>query len=590
MSDYPVTRGARPGDPHLRLRLAALTAVIVGVILVALAAFLLSYTGIHQIALQAGVSAGLARLYPLMFDAMLVITCSAVLATRTAGWATKVYVWVCLLLVVGAVAVGDALYATGVHLTGQAARATIAVVPWVLLLLGFGVWLVMLRHWRRIRMAGAVNGAETGRPAQADRNGHADRPVPVAQAAPPDRAPQAAQPDRAPQAGQADRAAQAMAASAAAGGAASWAARRGATEGRTRTPRVGIDTLLEQQAGRAPERPAAADGPAANRATATGQEKQRTTTPGERQPAGSTAATTAGTTAAAAAAAAAAGTAAGIAAGTAAGAKPGARGDTKPGTAEETRPETTAATTPGSPVGTTPGTTPAVAATTATTAASATPGTAGTTPGTAGTTPGTAAGTTPEATGTTPASAGTTPETAAGTTPASAATTPGTAADARPGTAATTTGTAATTTGTADTGAGADAGAGAIGSPDPGSTGQDSGGKDKAGAQNRRRRLGGLLEIPASEDDEEGSVRILPQQPKAPATDAASSRDGGEAGGAGDGKETPASALTEESKTFESLPAGTADPDPANPPAPLPHFDRPRSTPTPPQETGADGD
>ncbi len=61
MSDYPVTRGARPGDPHLRLRLAALTAVIVGVILVASAAFLLSYSGIHQIALQAGVSARLAR-------------------------------------------------------------------------------------------------------------------------------------------------------------------------------------------------------------------------------------------------------------------------------------------------------------------------------------------------------------------------------------------------------------------------------------------------------------------------------------------------------------------------------------------------
>ena len=77
MSDYPVTRGARPGDPHLRLRLAALTAVIVGVILVALAAFLFSYTGIHQIALQAGVAPGLARLYPLMFDAMLIITCSA---------------------------------------------------------------------------------------------------------------------------------------------------------------------------------------------------------------------------------------------------------------------------------------------------------------------------------------------------------------------------------------------------------------------------------------------------------------------------------------------------------------------------------
>jgi hypothetical protein len=89
MSDYPVTRGARPADPHLRLRLAALTAVIVGVVLVALAAFLFSYTGIRQIALQAGVSPHLARLYPLMFDAMLIITCSAVLATRTAGWGTK---------------------------------------------------------------------------------------------------------------------------------------------------------------------------------------------------------------------------------------------------------------------------------------------------------------------------------------------------------------------------------------------------------------------------------------------------------------------------------------------------------------------
>ena len=225
MSDYPVTRGARPDDPHLRLRLAALTAVIIGVILVALAAFLLSYSGIHQIALQAGVSTGLARLYPLMFDAMLIITCSAVLATRTAGWGTKVYVWVCLLLVVGAVAVGDALYATGVHLTGQAARATIAVVPWVLLLLGFGIWLVMLRHWRRIRMAGAVNGAEAEparagrperprRPGRTGRTGRAARPGPAGPGSPTGpRRPgsptgprsSAGQPDRAPQAAPAGR-------------------------------------------------------------------------------------------------------------------------------------------------------------------------------------------------------------------------------------------------------------------------------------------------------------------------------------------------------------------------------------------------
>jgi Protein of unknown function (DUF2637) len=485
MSDYPVTRGARPGDPHPRLRLAALTAVIVGVILVALAAFLFSYAGIHQIALQAGVSPGLARLYPLMFDAMLIITCSAVLATRTAGWGTKTYVWVCLLLVVGAVAVGDALYATGVHLTGQAARATIAVIPWVLLLLGFGIWLVMLRHWRRIRMGGAIDGAEAGRAAPAGRNGRAGR------AAAADRARQTAP---AIPTGQAGRAAPAMAAgaaagAAAAGGAASWPARRGATSARTRAPQMGIDTLLEQRASRAPERAPAADSPAAaDRAAATGQGKQRTATPGERQPAGPPA-TVAGT-----AAGAAAGTAAGIAAAKVAGAttgtRPGTPGDTKPVTAGETG------------------------------------------PGTAETTAGTAAGTKPGTTGTRPRAS----DTDAG-------------ADPR-------------------TGAGA-TGAGATGAGDPAEAGRDEGGKDKAPAQERRRRLGGLLETPASADDEEAYVRILPAEPKAAPGDAAPKAEG-----------------------EEGTPAGTAaaatEPDPANPPAPLPHFDRPRSTPTPPQETGAD--
>jgi len=131
--------------------------------------------------------------------------------------------------------------------------------------------------------------------------------------------------------------------------------------------------------------------------------------------------------------------------------------------------------------------------------------------------------------------------------------------------------------------------AGATGPADQAGTGQDNGGQDKAGTQNRR-RLGGLREMPLSEDDEEGSVRILPEPPKAAATDAASGQDGGEAGGTGDGTETPASTRTEGGKAFESLPAAAADPDPANPPAPLPHFDRPRSTPTPPRETGADGE
>ena len=249
MSDYPVTRGSRSGDPHPTLRLVALTAVIVGVVLVAGAAFLLSYNGIHQIALQAGVSPGLARLYPLMFDAMLVISCAAALALRNAGWGAKCYVWVSLLLLVCAVAVGDALHATGVRLDGQAARAVIAIIPWVLLLMGFVMWLVMLRQWRRARAAAAANGTAVAGSAAAGA---------------------------------------AAAGSAAGAGAVTWAGGRDAPLARSGSSRDGMDTLLERPAGRAPDRPSATEGPAAGeRAAAKDQpaRQRRTGAPDERQPA-----------------------------------------------------------------------------------------------------------------------------------------------------------------------------------------------------------------------------------------------------------------------------------------------------------------
>ena len=260
MNDYPVTRRARPGDPHLRLRLAALIAVIAGVVLVAAAAFLLSYAGIHQIALHAGVSPRLARLYPLMFDAMLVVTCAAVLALRNAGWGTKFYVWACLLLVLAAVAVGDALHATGIQLTGQAARAAIAVIPWVLLLMGFGIWLMMLRQWRRARAAAATSAGGTVNAAESSQAG-GERP-----------------------------AIEAPAAAAAGAGAVTWAVGRSAAPDRPGPggPGVGIDALLQRNAGQAPDRTATETTPAG--APAPGQEqRQRTSEPGQDRPAAETA-------------------------------------------------------------------------------------------------------------------------------------------------------------------------------------------------------------------------------------------------------------------------------------------------------------
>jgi len=180
MSNYPVGRRPRSADPQSTLRLAALTAVSAGVVLLAAAAFVLSYSGIHAVALQAGVSPRLAKLYPVIFDAMLVIAGAAAMALRGAGWWSRFYAWACLIALLAAVAIGDAVHATGTALPERASRAAVAITPWVLLLLAFGLLLTMLRHFRKARTAvaarqearaaaasggqpGEANGAATGR-------------------------------------------------------------------------------------------------------------------------------------------------------------------------------------------------------------------------------------------------------------------------------------------------------------------------------------------------------------------------------------------------------------------------------------------
>jgi len=162
MSNDPVGRPPGSAGLHSKLRLAALAAVIAGVVLLATAAFVLSYEGIHQIALQAGVSPGLAKLYPLIFDAMLVIAAAAALALRGASWWARCYAWASLLILLVAVAAGNAVHATGTTLPAQPTKIAVAITPWVLLLMAFGLLLEMLRHFRTTRSAA---GKATAAPA-----------------------------------------------------------------------------------------------------------------------------------------------------------------------------------------------------------------------------------------------------------------------------------------------------------------------------------------------------------------------------------------------------------------------------------------
>jgi hypothetical protein len=140
-------------------RLVNLTVVVV-VLALAAATFVLSYTGVHVIALQAGVSSRLARLYPATFDAVLVIACVAAVMLRDARWWVRSYAWLVIILMVAVVGAADAVHAMKVALNHRTMEGVVAATPWVLVLLGFSLMLTMLQHSRAQHAAAA---SESGR-------------------------------------------------------------------------------------------------------------------------------------------------------------------------------------------------------------------------------------------------------------------------------------------------------------------------------------------------------------------------------------------------------------------------------------------
>jgi len=153
MSDVPGPRRSRAADYGNGFQVTAVVIVVTGVVLLAVAAFLVSYAGIRQIAVAAGVSPALAGLYPLIVDAVLVVACVAALALRGAGWQMQGYAWLSVIVLLAVVAVAGAVHAAGITLPHRPAAAAMAALPWVLFLLGFGLCLAMLRHLRRARAA-----------------------------------------------------------------------------------------------------------------------------------------------------------------------------------------------------------------------------------------------------------------------------------------------------------------------------------------------------------------------------------------------------------------------------------------------------
>ena len=151
------------------LRVLALIAVAVGLTALTAAACVLSYSSVHHLATEAGVHGRLARIYPLIFDAVLVVAGCSVLALRGAGLVSRLYSWLCMLVLLSALAAGGALHAAAVKIPHKLAAVVAAIVPWALVLIAFGLLIALLRY-ARLRRLGKRNGKrrvdDEGRPAE----------------------------------------------------------------------------------------------------------------------------------------------------------------------------------------------------------------------------------------------------------------------------------------------------------------------------------------------------------------------------------------------------------------------------------------
>lgn len=149
-------------------RALALVAAVVVLLALAAATFTLSYSGIHAIALRAGVSPRLARVYPGLLDAALVIACLAAVLLRDGRWWARSYAWLAIIVIVAVGAGTNALHAMNMTLPQRRTAGVVAVVPWALLLLAFSLWVSVLRRPRarsRSRSGASVAAPETAIPA-----------------------------------------------------------------------------------------------------------------------------------------------------------------------------------------------------------------------------------------------------------------------------------------------------------------------------------------------------------------------------------------------------------------------------------------
>jgi len=139
-------------------RVLAHIAVVIGILAIAAAAFVLSYRAARDIGLAAGVPAVLARLYPGILDAVFLVACAAAVTLREARWWTRGYAWLSVLVTGALIGAADVYHAMSLQLPHKTAAGIVAALPLALAVLGFSLWLSMLRHGRTGGVAAPAPG------------------------------------------------------------------------------------------------------------------------------------------------------------------------------------------------------------------------------------------------------------------------------------------------------------------------------------------------------------------------------------------------------------------------------------------------
>ena len=167
--------GNRPILSRRGFRLVALIVAGVCVLAIAAGAFAFSYPGVRDLALTAGVSPHLARFYPLLFGAVLIVACAAVITLRGV---LRAYAWLAALVIIGAIGTADTVHVLSITVPKRPLEATIAIAPWVVLLTGLTLLDAMIRRApsRRTGAAGPVSANGRG-PATGSPDSTAEQPA-----------------------------------------------------------------------------------------------------------------------------------------------------------------------------------------------------------------------------------------------------------------------------------------------------------------------------------------------------------------------------------------------------------------------------